>query len=30
MIKFKWILAYGISMWFFGSLTGFGIGGLQP
>ncbi len=30
MIKFKWIVVYGIGMWFFGSLTGFGIGVLQP
>ncbi len=30
MIKFRIVLAYGISMWIFGSLTGYGIGLLQP
>ncbi len=30
MIKFKWIVVYGISMWFCGMLVGYGIGGLQP
>ncbi len=30
MIKFKWIVVYGVSMWFAGSLVGFGLGVLQP